>query len=314
VSASRESLLVLSDLHLGSDVNDRAPPGGACRRSQRIDADLIALLAHYRATRPIGDRWRLVIAGDLIDFMGMAVESRGCALDTELTNEERAHGLGTAADHARVKLRRVAERHADVFAALAAFVRAGHALTVVHGNHDVEFYWEDVRSDFRALLVAHARAQDPALDADVFEARVEFTPWFFYRRGVAYIEHGHQYDPLCATEHVMAPLSPRDPRRLAPGFCEVLLRYVVRPTRGLREHGHERLGMLDYLVFAARLGLGGMVALGGRFALAIIELFRVRRAQLSQAAQALREEHERRMAQLAESSRLGLDRLQGACI
>ena len=52
-----------------------------------------------------------------------------------------------------------------------------------------------------------------------------------YSNGVAYIEHGHQYDPFCATEHVMAPLSPLDPRRVARGVSEVLLRFGGRPTR-----------------------------------------------------------------------------------
>ena len=31
---------------------------------------------------------------------------------------------------------------------------------------------------------------------------------------------------------MMAPLSPLDPRRIARGFTDVFLRYVVRPTRG----------------------------------------------------------------------------------
>src|SRR5205085_2084380 len=79
--------------------------------------DLVALLAHYRATPPGADRWHVVIAGDFIDFIGMTIAPRE-ALETELTDEERDHGLGGAADHAREKLRRVARRHADIFAEL----------------------------------------------------------------------------------------------------------------------------------------------------------------------------------------------------
>lgn len=306
----RESLLVLSDVHLGSDlVSHVRSESSSYRRSGRIDEDLIALLAHYRDTPPEGERWRLVIAGDFIDFIGMAVGAENEPLQTPLTEEEKAHGLGNAADHARIKLRRVAERHRPVFAALAAFVAAGNALTILHGNHDLEFHWDVVKSELRAILAAHAGCPD-ADDEAGLQARIEFNPWFFWRHGVAYIEHGHQYDTFCATDHLMAPLSPIDLRRIARGFSDVLLRYVVRPTEGLTEHGHERYGIFDYVGFGLRLGARGMFDLGRRFVDAIAELFRLRRAYLGEAAAALRAEHERRMALLAEASQIGLDRLR----
>ncbi|HEX7603016.1 MAG TPA: hypothetical protein VF316_15470, partial [Polyangiaceae bacterium] len=304
-----ESLLVFSDVHLGSDLNDQ-DTGHVVRRSHRIDHDLVELLRHYLKTTPAGDRWRIVIAGDFIDFIGMAVGAGDETLSTELTSEEQEHGLGNSSDHARIKLRRVADRHADVFEALAAFVAEGHALTVVHGNHDVEFHWDDVKKDFRKILLAHAEARGKPIDTASFLERIEFNPWFFYWNGVAYIEHGHQYDPFCVTEHFMAPLSPFDPRRVARGFCDVLLRHVVRPTRGMPEHGHETTGLGFYLTFAARLGFGGMAKLAIRFARAVLELFRLRREHLSEATTALRKEHERRMALLAEATRIGMDRVR----
>jgi UDP-2,3-diacylglucosamine pyrophosphatase LpxH len=313
VSSPSEALLVFSDVHLGSDLDDCQ--GNAPRRSISVDHDLVELLAYYRRTPPEADRWHIVIAGDFIDFIGMAIApSPADALETELTDEERLHGLGGAADHARQKLRRVVRRHADVFAALAAFVADGHALTVVHGNHDIELYWEEVQEDFRAALVAHARSASvagaAALDEAAFRERIGFNPWFFWRDGVAYIEHGHQYDPFCSTPLVMAPLSPLDPRRIARGFCDVLIRYVVRPTRGMSENGHEHVGLFHYIRFGARLGVSGMAALGLRFARAVRELFRLRSASLSETAQALRREHERRVAKLAARTRIGADRLR----
>lgn len=308
-----ETLLVFSDVHLGSDIDERQ--GNAPRRSISVDRDLVDLLAHYRQTPPGADRWRIVIAGDFIDFIGMTVAPDDTeALATPLTDEEEQHGIGGAADHARLKLRRVASRHADVFAELAAFVAAGHALSIVHGNHDIEFHWDDVKSDFRGVLLAHAKKADAAFEDEAaalaFDARIEFDPWFFWRDGVAYIEHGHQYDPFCATANVMMPLHAFDPRRIARGFCDVLLRYVVRPTRGMKEHGHENVGMAHYISFGARLGISGMVRLGVRFTRAVVELFRLRRAYLSEAAHVLREEHEKRVARLATAKRIGIDRLR----
>jgi UDP-2,3-diacylglucosamine pyrophosphatase LpxH len=313
-----ETLLILSDVHLGSDLNDRAPPGGAPRRSKRIDEDLIALFRHYTARAdladPAKDRWRAVIAGDFIDFIGMAIATEGArqSLNTAPDEEELAHGLGNASDHAREKLLRVAVRHREVLASIADFVARGHALTMVHGNHDIEFHWEAVRTEFKAILLQLAKESHPdvGLDEGAFLARIEFNPWFFWKDGVAYIEHGHQYDAMCATDFVMAPLSPLDPRRIARGFTEIFLRYVVRPTRGMKEHGHESKGLVDYIAFAIGLGVRGLWNLAVRFASAVLELFRLRRAYFTDAANKLREEHERRMGLLAEATRIGIDRLR----
>jgi UDP-2,3-diacylglucosamine pyrophosphatase LpxH len=309
--APTETLLILSDVHLGSDINDRAP-GASPRRSQRIDQDLIALFRHYARVAPAAERWRAVIAGDFIDFIGIAIGAEGARaqLDTDPSEEELAHGLGNSSDHARMKLKRVAERHTEVLAAIAEFVAKGHALTMVHGNHDIEFHWESVQTEFREILARLAIIAHPEIDAAALMARIEFNPWFFWADGVAYIEHGHQYDTFCATDYVMAPLSPLDPRRIARGFTDVFLRYVVRPTKGMKEHGHESKGLVDYLSFAAGLGVRGLVHLGWRFTTAVIELFRLRRQYFTEAGRKLREEHEKRVALLAEATRIGLDRLR----
>ena len=303
VTDPHESLLVFSDVHLGSDLHESVSNKG--QRSLDVDRDLVQMLQHYRSVTPPADRWRIVIAGDFIDFIGMAIDPTA-ALETELTDEERRHGLGSAVDHARLKLARVAERHADVFEALALFVADGHALTLVHGNHDIELHWDAVKDDFRALLAAAGRPTDP----DEFAARIEFNPWFFYRDGVAYIEHGHQYDPFCATQNIMAPVSPLDTQRVARGFCDTLIRFVVRTTHGMKEHGHDHTGMAFYVSFGFRLGLSGMVKLGMDFIRAIREMFRLREGHLSETARILRLDHEERVTKLATATRLGVERLR----
>lgn len=279
-----------------------------------MDRDLVALLDHYASKSPKEGRWRVVIAGDFIDFVGMSIDATD-EITTALNDEEREHGLGGAADHARAKLRRVEARHGDVFDALARFLIGGHALTVVHGNHDIEFHWEEVRTLFTEMIAARARTiatkqgRDVGPDVSVAQ-RIEFEPWFFYWKGVAYIEHGHQYDAYCATENVILPVSPFDPRRIMHGFSETLLRFVVRQTHGLVEHGHEKMGIVDYVTFGLRLGTRGVLRLLTCFINAVLQLFRLRRGHLSETMRAIRSEHERRMALLSEAKRIGMDRLR----
>src|ERR1043165_5655967 len=174
------NLLVLSDLHLGSDIGD-ALGGPPPARSRSVDDDLCALLDHYRVRRVDGEPWDLVINGDFIDFVGITLDPANVAVPTEPTAEERAHGLGTAADHACVKLARVAHRHDRVFGALAGFVSAGHRLTIVPGNHDREFHWAAVRSDLQALLFRALGT--PHGNDEGFLERIQFSSWFFWVEG-----------------------------------------------------------------------------------------------------------------------------------
>jgi len=83
------------------------------RRSRSVDDDLVRLLAHYqkRARRRGAGAW---YRRRLHRLHWETVRAEGAALTTERNDEEREHGLGNAADHARVKLRLVVDRHRDV--------------------------------------------------------------------------------------------------------------------------------------------------------------------------------------------------------
>jgi UDP-2,3-diacylglucosamine pyrophosphatase LpxH len=299
-----ESLLVLSDVHLGSDLNDSGP---SVSRSRAIDRDLAALLAHYRDACPAADRWRLVLAGDFVDFVGMSIDPRaGDELATEPTASERAFGLGGAEDHVRLKLERAVARHPDVFAELAAFVARGHAVTFIQGNHDLEMHWDAVQDDFRALLTKGGATRDEV------DARVEFDPWFFHRERLVYVEHGHQFDPFCATPFVFAPLSPTDPRRVMPSLSDTLLRYIVRRTPGMKEYGHEERGLASYISWGLMLGARGTVALFRRFFDAVFMLRDVARAYDGPNGALLRAEHEQRLLAHGRAKGIDQDRLRSA--
>jgi UDP-2,3-diacylglucosamine pyrophosphatase LpxH len=297
------NLIALSDLHFGSElvqhVRPEAPP--RTRVGERRDRAFAALLDFYRENRVDERPWRLVINGDFIDFAGMSVMSGPDEIETEPTEEERSHGLGGARDHALAKLRLVFENHGDALASLARFVAAGNSLVIVRGNHDVDWHWRAVQRDFRRRLAAIAPF--PA-------RRVEFAPWFYYEEGLVYLEHGHQYDALCAYENVLFPVSPSDPRRTSRSLSDVLVRYVVRPTRGMLEAGHDGATLADYLRFAARLGVAGMLSLLRRFLAANRALIELWRDSMSAAAASVQRVHHRRMRAMSTAYRISLQKLQ----
>jgi UDP-2,3-diacylglucosamine pyrophosphatase LpxH len=311
---NQTNYLLFSDVHLGGDLVQHARPWTVARLREelRLDRELSSLLEHYRTHPQDGRPWRLIIAGDLVDFAGMSISPRdGSPLETPLTEEERKHGLGNARDHVVHKMRAVAERHDSVFRKLARFVAEGHSLVLIRGNHDVEFYWDSARDAFVDALIERAGdavADDAAREA--FRGRVEFRHWFYYVEDLLYVEHGHQYDETCCYSNVLVPLSPRDPKRLTYSFSDILLRYVVRPTRGLSASGHDGKGLADYLRLAYRMGLGGGASLGYRFFRAVAAMIRASRDHMSERARELKGEHEKHMAHIAERFRVSVDKLR----
>ena len=304
--------LLFSDVHLGADLVQHAAPWTASRlqAAHRIDHELGTMLDHYRENSDPVRPWRLVIAGDFIDLVGMSI-SAAAPLVTPLTEDELEHGLGSTEDHAAFKMRAVAVRHDLLFRKLARFVAAGHSLVFVRGNHDVEFYWESAQRAFLDSLLERSEfALDAASERKDFEARIEFRHWFYYVRGLLYVEHGHQYDPTCAYHHVLAPRSPRDPRRISYSFSDILLRYVVRPTRELSAEGHENKSLGHYLHLAFSLGVRGCAKLGYRFFSAVGRMVSAWREQLSEHAAHIKAEHEKELQRISAVFRVSAENLR----
>src|SRR5688572_26778137 len=87
-----KNILVISDLHLGDDLR----PGSASRPGQlaTLAGELVAFLAHYSTHRLGGRPWRLVVNGDLVDFMSMRIMPDAASDGFPVTDEERRFGLG----------------------------------------------------------------------------------------------------------------------------------------------------------------------------------------------------------------------------
>lgn len=266
------NLLIVSDIHLGCDLIQHLRPQAPVRTTASIrrDTALVAMLDWYRQRRRDARPWRLVIAGDFVDFSGMSI-GLGQLRDSNLSPEERRFGLGTTEQHAVRKMRSVSLAHGAVFAALARFIEDGNDLVVIRGNHDTEFFWPEVQKELRAAVrVRSSRWRDtPGLDVG---DHIQFADWFYYEPGHVFIEHGHHYDEYCAHAYPLAPLDPVDPGSCARTLSDTLKRYIVNPTPGLTESGHENATMGDYLQFAGQLGVLGCCALVGRFVSAVARM------------------------------------------
>ncbi|MDQ3779126.1 MAG: hypothetical protein M3354_01075 [Chloroflexota bacterium] len=188
------AIVVVSDFHLAAGYDRRT--GRFDRHETFFHDDAFARFLDDLRRRAIREdrRWRLVILGDLLDFLRVPVGSPGKFIARPDTSDRATLD----------KLNRIVASHPEFFEALGRFVAAGFWLDIVPGNHDIELISRPVQERFKEQIV-RAGGGSEAL------ARITFHPWIYYQPGVLYAEHGQQYHDINAFPTLLRPCSPRHP-------------------------------------------------------------------------------------------------------
>ena len=301
------NILVVSDLHFGEELL----PGASAERRRAVelgDAAFREFLRYHAARRSDGRPWRLVIAGDLFDFMSIVVPST-----KELgarSADERRLGLGRGVKSGVVRVRQICENHVPLLADLVRFAAAGHTIDVIVGNHDVELLEPDVIAELERQLRA-ATPPDVTRSghgaADRALARIRVVPWFVYVPGVAWIEHGHVYDEGCSFEFNLAPTDPKD-GRLVYNADYAAIRYLGSAVPDLDPHGIEEWGFTGYMRYAWDLGIRSSSRLWVAYARFAWSLVGARALHQSLSRRDRRRRvHRERMVHVAEAGGVPLD-------
>lgn len=297
-------ILVISDLHLGGSLGPAhklgASPGPKPEETLAMEQALCGFLEHHRTEGP---RYRLVINGDMIDLVGVTLMPSEVRLAEEVHPDDHTYGLGARAQAAMLKLERVLEYHEEVFAALGRFVASGHSLVLVIGNHDIELHFPEVQRRLVDHIVSLAALEG---DREGVKARISLCDWFFFEEGLAWIEHGHQYDPYCSFEDVLAPAT--DEREIDPNVGTLLLRYVQAQ---FAEEVHHAWGKsyFGYLHLWFRQGRERITGIGRGYIDVIRRLFAHWSARLPERILARKARAKERMQRLAQRARLEEERL-----
>ncbi len=314
--------LVISDLHLGEDLGLSATMAST-RHLEVTSAQLIQFLRYYSRRRADGRPWRLVINGDMVDFLAICVmPGESGDFGEEFTPDELVYGMGRRPRVARAKMEAVLDRHADFFRALVEFLGAGNRVDIVAGNHDVELQFEPVQQALVDGLVAlwqdsPMSRRHGAPDADTIRERIGFHPWFFYEKGVAWIEHGHQYDECSSFDNALVPVAP-DGKHIATNVDAATLRYLTNRFDDVEPHSVQEWSFVGYLRLTLGLGVRSMFKMIGSYFSYVASLLAVWRTETrpTRANRDLREQHRakrRRLGsqwQLSESTLTAVDRLR----
>ncbi|HUT52733.1 MAG TPA: hypothetical protein VM658_05025 [bacterium] len=243
------NLIILSDAHMGD--KQTMERNAASRASQA--RELEHLFDYYRENRVDDKPWRLVIAGDLLDFVEVTAlpsEDELKEAGIKLNRNRRKYGLAGTPRESAWKLGRIVTDNRPVFASLAAFIMAGNELFIISGNHDVNWIFPEVREKFLELLAGLAPEGDQVREA--IASRVRFNPWFYYEPGELWVEHGHQFDPYNSFEYVLAPLHPRK-NEVAPTIGTLAQRYFTNLLSNLNPYAENVAGFFEYFGWLYRV-------------------------------------------------------------
>ncbi len=246
VAADGAEILVVSDLHLA----DGQRKDGRYSGTENFFCDgsfrrfLLQAHANLRAPNAM-----LIINGDFIDFLRVVYRPRQeedfseweelleaigiprpvSELRASIKCKERKYGLRTNDYKSVLKLAIVVKGHPDFFEALAEWLRSGHRIVVVKGNHDLEWYWQPVRNYFRLVLAQRLALQAGTTDLkSVLEKTVLPNVRFIDDSMVVdddfYVEHGHFYDNYA---HVVGKAVRPSGMELNIPFGSFLNRYLL---------------------------------------------------------------------------------------
>lgn len=186
---------IISDLHIceAEPVNKRYPLWKKYKTRQFFFDDTFGEFLRHIAGMAEGHEIELILNGDIFDFDSVLALPENPPFRVSWL--ERRRGLNPEEEKSVFKLDRILDDHKDWLDALRWFVKCGHRVVFVIGNHDLELHWPS----------AQARLLERLGVPDAFRENVRFCEWFYISNKDTFIEHGNQQDPYCMC---LDPLSP----------------------------------------------------------------------------------------------------------
>nr|MBA3538054.1 hypothetical protein [Deltaproteobacteria bacterium] len=292
------NLLIVSDLHFGEELL----PGASVerRRAVELGAGAFRDFVRYHAVRRLGGKpWRLVVAGDLFDFMSIMIPATP-GPGERISADERVFGVARTVATGVTRLAMICANHQPLLADLVRFAAAGHTIDIIVGNHDIELMAPEVAAELaRQLTAAGADARTLA--------RIKIVPWFIYIPGIAWIEHGHVYDEGCSFEFNLSPSDPHDGEY--PNNADyAAIRYLGTVIPEIDPHGIEEWGFWGFIQYAWGQGIrsfGRVWVAYGRFVRALFASRKLLRS--ARRRERRRHAHRTRLVEVAAAGGLTLE-------
>ena len=237
--------VVISDLHLCEEepVNPKFPLWKKYKTKQFFFDDQFNDFLQMIHQKSRGETVELILNGDIFDFDSVTGIPDSPAYGVSWL--ERKRGLNPEGAKSLYKINRILDHHPEWVKALKWFVRKGHRIIFIIGNHDLELHYYEVQEAVCSRLELSEDLKD----------HVQFNEWFYISNEDTLIEHGNQYDPYCVAADPIHPFVRRFNKIEARiPFGNLATRYMINGMGFFNPHVHTNFIMTaeEYLKFFFR--------------------------------------------------------------
>lgn len=210
--------VVLSDLHLcEAEVPDPKRPFWKKYKTKEFFFDESFrnfLEAIDKQAHP--QKVELILNGDVFDFDSVTSIPENPSF--RVTWLEKKRGLNPEEDKSEYKTRMILQDHPVWIKAVSDFIKKGHKVIIIIGNHDLELHFKRVQN----LILESFELTEEEL------TRIKFCEFFYISEGDTLVEHGNQYDPFCLAYTPVRPFIIKDERiQVRIPFGNLATRYLI---------------------------------------------------------------------------------------
>jgi len=186
---------IISDLHLceAEPLHPKYPLWKKYKTRQFFFDETFSSFLREIEKKAQGESVELVLNGDIFDFDSVLKIPADPIF--HVAPIEKKRGLFPRAERSCFKIKVILEDHGLFVSALGDFIRRGHRVVFVIGNHDLELHFPEVQLEIRKSLKLSPEQQ----------SHLRFVEWFYISNEDTLIEHGNQYDPYCLCEDPINP-------------------------------------------------------------------------------------------------------------
>jgi UDP-2,3-diacylglucosamine pyrophosphatase LpxH len=232
-----KTTVILSDLHLceAEPVDPKRPFWKKYKTAQFFFdnefEDLLLAMEEQFPNKPL----ELILNGDIFDFDSVMALPENPSF--RVTWLEKKRGLFPEPDKSEFKIRKILKDHPIFINALSKFIKKGHDVVLIIGNHDVELHFHKVQ---KAILEA-LNLEDKDLD------RFRVCELFYISENDTLVEHGNQYDPFCMVETPIRPFIIKNERlQVRIPFGNLATRYLINGMGYFNPHSETNFIMSAY--------------------------------------------------------------------
>lgn len=236
---------VISDLHLceAEPVNLKFPLWKKYKTREFFFDDVFGEYLRHIVNMANGKEVELVLNGDIFDFDSILSLPEEAPFRIDWL--ERKRGLNPEEEKSVFKLDCILNDHAEWLKALSWFLKGGHRVVFVIGNHDLELYWPNAQARLLERLDLPMNLRE----------NLRFCEWFYISNGDTFIEHGNQQDPYCRCMDPIAPFVLQyNKMEIRLPFGNVACRYMINGMGFFNPHVDTNyvMSLAQYLKFFVR--------------------------------------------------------------